>query len=438
MHRHYIPKRLIRLRDTGFFHVFGSNVINKIVATTYGLALLHIVDKPEFGIYKYANNIYGFFILLSGLGIESAILQICSEKINQPYERDSIFRYGMNVGLRVNFILALAILLTALFIPLPISGSNLLLGVMFLMPMVTILKNMQMIQLRTTLRNKEYAWLNSADSIAVALCAVIGAYFFKTMGVVIGFYIASCLVVFLAVRKLQCKIELQQKVMPPPEIGLIRKIAGISVLNESLSQASGLLGTFFLGLVRAQESAIAAYTAALMIPTALAFIPNALVVYIYPYFAKNKENKAWVRANYWRTTIAIGVLNLLITLPSILLAPWFIPKIFGAAYADTVLPFRILMLSYLIQGTFRQIAGNLLVTQRKLQFNLLMGILGTVISIACNLWLIPPLASVGAALSQLITMTVLSICVTVYFLRVIHLLPSNGSTEKSDKGNAYD
>lgn len=49
-----------KLRASGFFHVFGSTVINKIVVFASGLILVRILSKADYGVYTYANNIYSF------------------------------------------------------------------------------------------------------------------------------------------------------------------------------------------------------------------------------------------------------------------------------------------------------------------------------------------------------------------------------------------
>ena len=39
-----------KLFSTGFFHIFGSNVINKILSFASGILLVRILTKSEYGI----------------------------------------------------------------------------------------------------------------------------------------------------------------------------------------------------------------------------------------------------------------------------------------------------------------------------------------------------------------------------------------------------
>ena len=39
-----------KLFKTGFFHIFGANVINKVLAFLSNIILLHIISKAEYGV----------------------------------------------------------------------------------------------------------------------------------------------------------------------------------------------------------------------------------------------------------------------------------------------------------------------------------------------------------------------------------------------------
>ena len=46
--------RINTLFKTGFFHIFGSNVINKILAFLSSVILVRILTKTEYGAFTYA------------------------------------------------------------------------------------------------------------------------------------------------------------------------------------------------------------------------------------------------------------------------------------------------------------------------------------------------------------------------------------------------
>ena len=73
-------KILKKLKRTGFFHIFGANVLNKVIAFSSTFILVRLLTKNEYGIFTYAFNIYTMIMLLRGLGLDSAILQLCCER----------------------------------------------------------------------------------------------------------------------------------------------------------------------------------------------------------------------------------------------------------------------------------------------------------------------------------------------------------------------
>lgn len=58
--REYMENLRNKLFKTGFFHIFGSSVINKIVTFASGIILVRILSKEEYGVYTYAENLLSF------------------------------------------------------------------------------------------------------------------------------------------------------------------------------------------------------------------------------------------------------------------------------------------------------------------------------------------------------------------------------------------
>lgn len=416
---HKLLYMLSRLAKNGFFHIFGSSTINQIVHFAYGILIVRVISKEEYGIFGYANNVYTMFMLLSGFGIVSAILQLASEHAGDERVAAGLLQYGYRFGISVNVGLAILILLVAWLIPLPIEGSNVLLGMMFLLPVPLIIKDLQIVWLRVNLRNKDYGTVNTLNAVLVSVLTILGAWLLRSTGIIIAQYLVAAFMLLFLWKHHRVPFLTRAEPLSQTDRRDLFGIAGISTLNNALSQLLSLLGTFMLGLVIADANSIAGYKVASVIPLALNFIPGSLMLYAYPYFARNKDNREWVISKYRLIMIYAGLGNLLIALFGILLAVPIIRILFGSQYLDAVVPFRVLMASYFFSGTFRTIAGNLLVTQRKLKVNLANGIIGGFISISFNALLIPVYGSIGAALAYLLTMIVTGIHYTAYFIVTI-------------------
>lgn len=192
------------------------------------------------------------------------------------------------------------------------------------------------------------------------------------------------------------------------------------MLNIATGQLLYLIDVFLIGMLISDELVVASYKTATIVPNALLFIPTALVVYIYPYFAQKQDDKAWVKEKYFLLLKYFGLFNILVSVMLIILAPLIIRILFGAQYLDAVTAFRILSLSYFFSATFRKTTGNILVTQRKLHVNFWIGVMEGVLNIISNWFLILFMGAVGAAVTTLIICVVSSAVSVGYFVTYLN------------------
>lgn len=404
--------------STGFGHIFGANTINQVLAFASNFILIRVLSKGEYGIYSYAFNIYSFFALAIGFGMESACMQVCSEKMKASEDADRNMRFGILFGSGFNLILGVLIVLGAMFIPLPLAGVRKVLWLFALMPLVTSLFNLAQTYFRYHLMNAEYSKCSVLNTGLILIGSVAGAVFFQTPGLIIFREAAMLLTVFLAVwiyRFPLKRILTAARISVKEKIDML-KLAAISMLNIATGQLLYLIDVFLIGVLISDELIVASYKTATIVPNALLFIPTALVVYIYPYFAQNQDDKGWVRQKYFLVLKYFGIFNLMISLMLIILAPLIIRILFGAQYLDAVAAFRILSLSYFFSATFRKTTGNLLVTQRKLHVNFWIGVMEGVLNIVSNWFLIQYMGAVGAAVTTLVICIVSSAVSVGYFI----------------------
>ena len=405
-----------RIIETGFFHVFGSSVINRIITFLSSIVMVRILTKEEYGVFTNAWNIYSIIILLNGLGVASAVLQMCSEHSGDEEYARRICGYASRFGLTFDILIAIALLLIGTFVPLTIEGTGRLLQMICLLPMLRLLFDLIVSHLRSQKRNHDFAKLNIIDSIVVFAVSATGALLYREMGMILGYYVAYLVSIVLGF--VWFRVQLFQKTNPltKAERKTVRGISFVSMCNNGLSQLLYLLDIFVLSIVDPQETILADYRVATIIPSALPFIPYALINYIYPYFAQHKDDGVWCMRRYKQVLLCLGVVNLVIALGMICLAPWTIRLIFGAEYLDVVPIFRLLSVNYFISGTFRILSGNLLVTQRKLKFNLFVAILSGLVNVVADFLFITWWGPMGAALATISVVLLTSVLNTVYLI----------------------
>lgn len=411
-----LRSKMEALFKSGFFHIFGSNVINKVLAFLSSVILVHILTKIEYGAFTYAWNIYSIVLLFNGMGVESGVLQLASEHSGDVDYADGVSSYGTIFGLKFNCILFAILFGIGLFAPLKIEAGRPLLLALCLLPAFQLLYNLTSSYLRSQKRNQEFAKLQVVNTVFVSVVSAGFAYFFREMGMVIGHYIAYIAAYLVGLCIFHVHLIKRDTRQIGKDKNILLKISFISMLNNGLSQLMYLLDVFVLGIVDPQETILASYKVATMIPTALSFIPYSLITYLYPYFAEHKNDGTWCLNRYKQALAGLGAFNLLLSGVLFAGAPLIIRLLFGEEYLDAVPVFRILSVNYFFSGTFRILSGNLLVTQRKLRFNLFVAVVSSLANIVADYFFIQWWGSVGAALATVLVVLISSILSTTYLI----------------------
>lgn len=196
-----------KINGNRFFHIFGSNVINKFVAFLSNVVLLRILSKSEYGVFTYAWNLYGIIVLLNGAGLAYGILQLCSERSSDGQYCRQICRTGVVYGELINLFLACLIWFIAVFIPLNIPSSNALFQMTCLLPMVQFLFDVIISYLRSQKRNQDYSSVSVLNTIFVFVFSVIASVIFREKGLIIGYYLAYTISVLLFVFHFHVRLK---------------------------------------------------------------------------------------------------------------------------------------------------------------------------------------------------------------------------------------
>jgi O-antigen/teichoic acid export membrane protein len=399
----------------GFLHIFGSTVINRIIRFATSIIIVRLLSKETFGSFSYAMNILEFFLLLNGLGVVPAILQFCSEK-KDVRDKLPFLKYGLKVGISFNFLIGISIIVFTSFFELPVKGSDEILFYLALVPVFIVIFEIMGSYLRANFKNREYSYLNVSNTLVYFLGTIIGGYLFKVYGIIAGRYFAFMLAILIGIRFLKSETKVLKKIESPisKEKREFLKYSIVITLTNSISHILYLLDIFLIGMILREETVVASYKTATLIPFALTFIPLSVMIFAYPYFAKNFQDRSKVKSYFYEMQKYLIVLNLAISSVLIIFAPFIIKTIFGSQYLDSVAPFRILSIGYFIAGSFRIPAGNVLASIRKVKINLYNSILSGVLNILLDIILIYKFGSIGAAIATTSIFIISSIISNTY------------------------
>ena len=407
-----IKKLYDKLISTGFGHLFGSSVINKILGLLSSVVIVRLIPKEDYGLYANANNILGLFCVFEGLGMTTALLQYGST--TDGYHKQQTWSFTFYFALAFQIFLSALILTCALTVDYKMKGTGHLLLLMSFLPLVRSVRDMQNIYMRTELQNREFARANNFYTIVTVFFSIILSISFLVYGLILATYISATLSVLFIIFYQKQSLPKFDFSLPRKEKIEIIKFAVVSAITNSASMIVYLLDTFILGIVIAQEAVTASYKVALTIPTALSFVPMCVMTYIYPHFARHANDTTWCLRNLKKLLFLFGGTNVLISFSLILLAPMLTTLIFGKQYLDSVTPMRILFINYLISATLYTVCGQLLVTLKKIKFNMFLNFAVCFINIVLNMLLIPKYGGTGAAIATLITTSISAFFCTSY------------------------
>lgn len=405
--------------NTGFFHIFSSSVLRNILSFVAGIILVRIIPKDIYGTYSYANNIVSYFMLFSGLGIVSAIFQVCCEKREDGNIPQEIFNYGVSWGYSINLVLSLLIVLYSFLFNGNVSGAEKYLVFLSFLPMVNILYELLTIYYRSKSDNKRYAIINIISATLTFILSITGSLIFGVWGMIISNYLTPILTFAIARMRFGYNYSFKFQIDKKIEID-IWKLAITSMAANAISSIMYMIDISMVGMYLRDGSQVATYKIAATIPSALYFLTSTIVTYIYPYFAEHKDDMVWTKYRAKQTLVGCSVLFGAICFSLFILAYPIIIIVFGNQYADAVPVFKILIIAFFFQSSFRGICGNLLVTQRKVKFNLIESILTGIVNIIGDYVLIQKYGAVGVAISTLIVMIFSGILATTYYFFVLN------------------
>ena len=415
-----IKKQITQLKAlyaNGLLYVLISNSVKTILGFGTTFFVVHMLSKTEYGIYTYSWNIYSIIFLFNGMGMESGVLQLISENNTNLYEARKILYLGIKYGLGFNILLSFILLFLGLFVPLPVSSSGKMLNLMMGLPFCQVLNLLILVYFRALKEFKKYYVVSLITSVSNFLLTCLFVYLFREYGIILGLYASCVLSVLFCFLLYYSDFKYTYDDYNVDKKSLI-KISVVSMLSNGCSGLMYLLDIFVLGFIVRDESVLADYKVATIIPSAMIIIPNSLVMFIYPYFAEKKDDKSWCKKKSADLISIFGIFNFVLSAALFFLSPYIL-NVFGSKYCQNTSILRVLFINYFISSTFRIILGNLLVTQRKIIFNLVVTVISGILNVILDCIFISLYGGIGAAWATVIANFIISMLLTIYWCYTI-------------------
>lgn len=404
----------------GLFHIFGSQVVAQVGGLISSVIVIRQLEKVAYGHYVSASNLYSYLAIFVGLGMTSAIMQYCSEKVSES-RKNAVYRYTFSIGTWGNIPLVAA--LFALSFWKGWAGQaevalylKLMWGLLF---MAHFSGYMQTV-LRVKLNNKAFAYANmtytgvllAGNIVFTSLLGIPGLILSKYLAylVQIGIYLAVLWRdrFWIGIRREESRLERSEKRQ-------ILNYALICAFTNFASTILVLLDVTCLDLVMGDSVVLADYNVAATVPSACTFIPGCLMMFFYPKLVRAlSEDRATGIGMLKQLAKIYAIVNGFVYLCLALFAPLIIWIIYGQKYMNVIPLFEILSLNYLFYCV-RNLTGNALAAVKKVKMNLLFSVMSGFLNIGLNMLLIPWLGSAGAAIATL-TVTIFISALNVSYL----------------------
>ncbi|MEE0419945.1 MAG: oligosaccharide flippase family protein [Lachnospiraceae bacterium] len=410
-----------RLKTKGFFQIFSATIINSMISFVYGIFIVRLLTKSEYGLFSYTQSISNFGLLFCSLGLNLGILQYCTEnrKLEQKY---SLSKFAFLGGLLTSVITCIILLGYS-----GIDGSNLegvvggIIAFSFL-PIAYWLKDWIISNLRWQLKNREYAIVMNVHSILNAVLVVLGAYLNGIYAAILGIYLAYLISIIVGLyylredgKKIIHASRVEKEIVPD----FVKYSVTMCIVNAMISVLF-TIDTFVIGNVLQNAEEIASYRTASVIPFALNMIPNAVMTFMYPYISRNKHDKEWLKRELKKVYIANGVLNIGIGICLLIIAEPLIRILFGSSYEGTVQIFRLLTISYMVSASLRTPSANILGMLKMTKSAFVVSTATVLLSAFLSYNLVKAYGITGAAYGSCITFTVVGIGSFIIIIKYLY------------------
>lgn len=402
LNREEIKKKIALLKNKGFFDIFAGTVLVKCISFCSVIFLPRIInDTDQYGLLSIIDNFNSYLILVNGLGLANSILRFCS--IREKYEeKRAIFVFCFKWGLIINGIIIVGVLLVLSQITLSIDGLKPYLFIGVGIPTFSFIFECITLFLRSDLKNKEYARISILYAVLYAGFQIIFAIGYKIFGVIIGRYCAFLIVLLVGFLVIKTRTELFKVKALMLSNDTKRELFSFAVgglFANAFSLIMPLNEQMVITVLLANETQVAYYKAASLVPSNIQFIASAVVVFIMPYFARHSDDVEWIKSKSKLVMAAIAGMIIPIVAILFIMSPWLIKVVFGEAYMPALNLMRVMWITFSINSILKIPLGNILAAAGKVKFNLLNAMVTTGIHLILDCICISAFGINGAAIA---------------------------------------
>ena len=408
----------VRVIKNGFIQILSGNILVKMIAFLSSMVIVRLVDKAAYANLTYANNLYSYLGLLSGLGMPLAMIRYCTAAKSREKDK-AYFLFGLKAGGAFELALALILCITVCFIDLPFPKARfytLLLGLTtFLSFLVTMLQSYN----RAHLDYNAHAKIGVVNAATVCVASIIFVYLFGVVGSVIGRYVS------LIISILFCWFVTRKKFPSDAKADRLtgqekKEYIGLGftlMLSNFFSSVMPINESFLVNNIIQDEIVTANFKVAGMIPEQLLLFSGAITVYFFPIFAGMSDPKKILRKSV-KVGVGTAVLIFSIAAAGMATSPLVIQLIYGSKYADAIPVSYLLWFMRALNAGVRVVPLNILSAIGHHKFNAKLSGISCIVHVVLDYFFIKTMGILGVAYVTTFIYLITGIVAWIYLVYV--------------------
>lgn len=402
----------------GFFHILIGNTLIKMIGFISSIVIIRLVVREEYAHLAYANNLYAYIALFSGLGMSISLLKFCSSSSNKELDR-AYFKFALKFGFIMQLFLAIILNLYVFFGNLPFPEAKVLVALMIFIPGLAFIVETIQSYIRSLEKNRLYSAIALSQSSIVFILSVVFVLLIGIKGIPVAQYIAIITVIFIALPSIKRELGGVKKVKLSNKQVKIFLSMGVSLMVANLfSMMMPINEMLLVNYLIRSEAATANYRIAMLIPSQLGFITGSIMVYYFPKIAKMKDNKEILRTAI-NIQIVAGIIIFSISIVGFLFSPLIINYLYGSQYEDSLKISRLFWVVFGLNAGFRMIPMNIMPALGRVKFNASIAIISTLFHFVASYLLIYNFGIQGSAIALLFIYGISGIVSWVYLIFII-------------------
>ncbi len=381
--------------------MFFEKILRILLAFIVSIFLARYLGPSDYGLFNYVLSLTGLFTILSSLGLENILIR---EIVQNPDKEDELLGTGFRLRIIGSFLSILLTIITAIIIEEPLSTLILII----IISSATIFQSMMVVEqyFQAKVEAKKNVIAQSSSFFLTSLLKII--FILTKQPLVLIVFAHASEFIFLSIGYFIIYSKTGKKFN---NWSFNLKAAKTMFKDSWPLMLSGFVISIYMKIDQVMiknmmtSSDVGYYAAAVKISEAWYFIPMTISASLFPAIinAKSAGNEFYLN-RMQKLYDLLAALAIGIAIPITIFTDLIIEIIFGASFmpASTVLTIYI----WAGVGTFLGVASSQhLINENLTKLSFYRALIGMIVNVLLNIFLIPRYGINGAAFATLVSYT---------------------------------